>query len=399
MSELNRSFPIVAFALAFGALLFQSTSVQAADFQVAVTRNSVPQCSLTGSLLNIDPTTGSISIDLSADFTCYPLVVSTIANGASLSVTGPTTVGGGTTGAGTINLQLNTGLSAATPGVTCVPDGFTSSNVSVSNGWSAALCSNNCGATVTRSVDVQNPSATLDGNITFKAKCTYQDQSNVNLSSVRANIQSAPSVTVQHGTTPPPAYCQSVSELADPKGLTPAMRQATGNVTGGTLPGTGISFLNYTSVFGVSANTYPAGTTDTAGYGFPGTNFSTLTSAIQKDKYVSLQFRAPTNSLWNLKTGFYYMTVPPNLELTAAIAPCPGQFDDDVNFPLGGFSCKGQALVQDITWKVTSGTTASCDLIPGNTYYLNLIHASRATPAQSVCGGSSCSFQIQNSVN
>lgn len=400
MTESNKSYPIAAIALILGGFLVSAPSVNAADFQVVVNRSSVPQCTLAGSMLNIDPVTGNVSIDLSADFTCYPLVVSSIANGASLTVSPPTTVGGGTSGIGTVSLQLTTGLSVNTPGVTCVPDGFTASNVSVLSGWTAstALCGpNSCGLSVpARSVTVQNTSATLDGSITFKAKCTYQDQSNANLSTVRANITSMPSVTVLHGSAPPPTFCQSVSQLSDPKGLTDAMRQPSGNVTGGTFPGTNIPFLEYISVFGSSSDTYPPGSNDTAGYGFPGTNTGTISTFITRDKYVSLQFRAPTNTLWNGRTGYYSFVVnPQNLGFSAAIAPCPGQFDSDPLYPIQ-FACKGEALFQDINWVITNGNTNGCKLEPGKTYYLNMIHAPRATPDQSSCPGSSCKIELRN---
>jgi len=364
-----------------------------------VKRNGNTQCTMTGSMLNIDPATGNVSIDLSADFPCgsstgYPVPVTAIA-GASLSVTGQTTVGGGTTGAGTVNLQLNTGLSAVTPGVSCVPDGFTGSNVSIVSGWSANLCGNSCGATVTRNVDVQNTSATLDGNITFKAKCTYQDQTDANLSTVRSNINSTPSVTVLHGTAPPANYCQSVTQLSDPKGLTDAMRQTSGIVTGGLYAGN-ISFMNYVTMFGVSSNTFPAGSGDTAGYGFPGDNTSTIATNISRDKYVSLQFRAPSNALWDQRAGYYSFAVnPQNTPFSAAIAPCPGQFDSDPLFPISA-ACKGEALFSDINWKITSGTTPSCKLEPGKTYYLNVIHAPRGTPSQSGCASSTCKVELRN---
>lgn len=401
MIESRKYSPVAVVALAFGAFLFSATAVNAADFQVSVKRNGNTQCTMTGSMLNIDPATGNVSIDLSADFPCgsstgYPLPVTAIA-GASLSVTGQTTVGGGTTGAGTVNLQLNTGLSAVTPGVSCVPDGFTGSNVSIVSGWSANLCSNSCGATVTRNVDVQNTSATLDGNITFKAKCTYQDQTDANLSTVRSNISSTPSVTVLHGTAPPANYCQSVSELAVPNGLTPAMRQSSVTVTNGTLPGTYVDPA-YTTIFGSSANTYPTGSGDIAGFGFPGTNKTTLSSRIDTGKYIALQFRAPSNTLWNQRNGYFHMTSQQNVGLSVAIAPCPGQFDADPNFPLPGSTCLGEAEFQDITWKV-AGTGFECNLIPGKTYYLNLIHAPRGNLGQSNCGGASCTFQIRNGHN
>ena len=397
MTELNKSVHLAAIAVVFGAFLFQPVPVQAADFQVVVTQSSVPQCSLTGSMLEIDSITGKVTIDLSTGLNCYPMVVRSLANDASLSVTGSSTVGGGTTGAGTVNLQLNTGLSAPTPGVTCVPDGFTSSNVSATSGWetSSSLCNNNCGAIVTRAVVVQNTSATLDGNITFKAKCTYQDQSNVNLSSVRANIASTPSVTVQHGTTPPANYCQSVTQLADPKGMTDEMRVAVGNVTGGQFPGSGRSFLEYTSLFGFSPNTYPIGAGDTLGYGFPGTNTGTLVTSIPKNKYISLQFRAPSNTIWEARQGSFSFQSQSGVALSAAFAPCPGQFDNDANFPLMGYTCTGTSLSNAI-WRTTAYPTQGCKLEPGKTYYLNIIQADRSNPTQSYCGGSSCSVRINS---
>ena len=399
VSELNKSVPLASIAVVLGAFLFPPVPLQAADFQVVVTQSAVPQCSLTGSMLDIDPASGKVTIDLSTGFSCYPLVVRTLANDASLSVTGSTTVGGGITGMGTVNLQLITGLSAPTPGVTCVPDGITSSNVSVTSDWTAPLCANNCGATATRTVSVQNTSSTVDGYITFKAKCTYQDQSNTNLSSVRANIQSTPSVTVQHGTTPPANYCQNVSELSDSKGLTNGMRQTVGTVTGGTMPGTNISFLDYTSVFGVTANTAPQGSGDTLGLGFPGTNKTAITTYISRDKYISLKFRAPTYAaVWDGRGGSYFFQSQSSVGLSVAIAPCPGQFDSDAFFPLTGFTCKGESLLE-AQWLVTNGSTLGCKLEPGKTYYLNLIHAQRSDPTNTYCTGGSCSVQIINRNN
>src|SRR5690606_31531064 len=129
---------------------------------------SVTQCSLTGSMLNIDPTTGNVTIDINTDVNCYPSAINTLASSASISVVGPTTVGGGQTGQGSVDLQLVTGLPGATAGVTCVPDGVSASNVNVVSGWSAALCTN-CGPTASRTVVVQNPTTTVNGTISFRA--------------------------------------------------------------------------------------------------------------------------------------------------------------------------------------------------------------------------------------
>jgi hypothetical protein len=381
----------IAGAITLCASLVLPAQSHAANFQVDVKRFSVSQCGMTGSMLNIDPSTGNVSIDLDADFVCYPLVVSSIANNASLSVTSATTIGGGTTGQGSVNLQLNTGLSATTPGVTCVPDGYTSSNVNISSGWSAspALCGpSNCGATATRTVNVVNPSSTLDGNITFKAKCTYQDQSNVNLSSVRANIPSSPLVTVQHGTAPTPTFCSSVSELATPNGLSDAGRMATGTVTGGLYPGTR-DFLNYTSVFGSYPGVVDAGDPDNQGFGFPGDNWTSVTLTVQKNKYISMKFRAPSANAWDGKQGTF-LGQPVAAFTLFAIAPCPGQFSTDSNYPMVG-NCQAIAKSSNLNYKITAGASAQCKLIPGNTYYFNVIQANGFNNLGTAsCSSSSC---------
>ena len=370
---------------------------EAANFQVAVKRLSVTQCTLTGSLLNIDPATGNVSIDLDTDANCYPAPINQLAASGTLAVTSSTTTGGGTNGVGSVSLLLNTGLAGVTPGVTCAPDGVIASSVSVTGDWSNVLCTN-CGATVSRTVGVQHSGGTSNGTISFKAKCTYQDPQNANLQTVRTNIIST-LVTVIPGSTPPPTFCTSVSQLATPNGLTPALRQATGPITGGTLPGTSVDFLNYVSVFGVSPGTFPAGSGDTVGYGFPGTNKSTLSSKLDRGKYISLQFRVPSDAGWNGRNGYFHMTPGSSTYLQAAIAPCPGQFAQDSLYPLPGNGCSVGAKSSDITWLITTGSTASCKLEPGKTYYLNLINAFPASLDTPLCAGAQCSFQMRNGHN
>ncbi|WP_423929205.1 hypothetical protein [Dokdonella sp.] len=346
-------------------------------------------------MLNIDPATGNVSIDLGADFNCYPSPVGALANNASLSVTGPTTVGGGVDGVGGVNLILNTGLSTTTPGVTCVPDSYISTNVNITSGWTNALCGPaNCGPTVGRAVAVQNPSASLDGSITFKAKCTYQDQTNANLVSERRNINSSPSVTVLHGTTPQVNFCQSVSELSNTYGLTPEMRQLTGTVTGGLYPGSGLDFTEYTSVFGTALNTYPTGNPDNVGYGFPGDNPTNVQIGLQRNKYISFKFRAPSNTLWTVPPYVgSLLVIPGNAYTLASIAPCPGQFASDPNFP-NNLACHIVGKQSNLNFEINAGSTARCQLIPGNTYYLNLINASFPNLTTTTCPSSQCSPKV-----
>ena len=381
-----------ALALSF-AFLFPTLG-HAANFQVDVKRLSVTQCSMTGSMFQIDPTTGNVSIELVADATCYPTPVALIASNASISVVGSATVGGGTTGQGPVNLQLNTGLAGPVAGVTCAPDGVVANNVSVVSGWTSTLCAN-CGASASRQVVLQNTSGVVNGTITFKAKCTYQDPGNANLQTVRTNIQTAQTVTVLPGTAPPPQYCDSVSELANPKGLTDAMRQATATVASGLHTGAGIDVLNYTSLFGFANNTFPSGSPDNAGFGFPGSYYADTEFGVQKNKFIAMRFRAPSNGSWQgevARMRFFIGTAYTQI----AIGQCPGQFGTDANFPNNG-GCRVAGKGEDLSWNIPPPSTGNCELVPGETYYLNIINAFGTTDlTQSSCGSSTCSLGISH---
>jgi hypothetical protein len=242
---------------------------------------------------------------------------------------------------------------------------------------------------------VQNTSGVVNGTITFKAKCTYQDPTNANLQMVRSNIQTAQTVTVEPGTTPAPTYCTSVSELANPRGLTDAMRQPTGTVSTGLNPGVGIDFLNYTSVFGFANNTFPAGNPDNVGFGFPGSYYADTEFGVQKNKFIAMRFRAPSHSTWLNEVArmrFFIGTAYTQI----AIGQCPGQFGTDANFP-NNASCRVAGKGEDLIWNVTAGTTGNCRLVPGNTYYLNVINSSNMSDlTQSTCASSSCALGISH---
>ena len=389
---MKKAFFASVAALVIPLFALQPAAIRAADFQVDVKRLSVTQCSMTGSLLNIDPNTGNVSIELVADASCYPTPVNQMASSANMTVVGATTVGGGQTGQGSVNLQLNTGLPGVTNGVTCVPDGVTASNVTVVSGWTSTLCTN-CGATASRTVVLQNGNNQTNGTNSFKAKCTYQDPGNANLQTVRSNIQSAPTVTVLPGVIPQPDYCESVTELAVPNGLTDAMRQLTGTVTGGLYPGTGKDFTIYTAVWGFANSTYVAGDPDSASYGFPGDNRTNVQLGLERSKYVSFRFRAPSNPVWNNRSG-HHQVIPGAAFTLASIGKCPGQFASDPAFPMNA-ACNISGKGQDLVWTVTSGTTGACKLEPGETYYFNVIQAQGAgnltTPT---CASSLCTFKV-----
>jgi hypothetical protein len=395
VASFARSAAAVAASILCLASSYIASSAHAASFPVELKRSNVVQCALTGSIFSIDPVTGAISIDLDADSTCYPAIITRLNQSASLAVTTSLTVGGGTTGEGTVGLLLNTGLTGTTPGLTCVSEGLTASNVNITSGWPITFCTN-CGATASVNVGVQHAGSSGNGSIAFSAKCTYQDPINPNLQTVRSNIVSAATVTVTPGTIPTPTACTSVAQLAVPNGLTPAMRQVSATVQPNGGSASTRSMLEYTSLFGTSANTFPPGATDTVMYGFPGSITGlTYQVTLERGKYVSLQFRAPSNTVWLERSGSYFAG---GLQVytRASIAPCPGQFGPDPAWPTTGKCFFDGTKNNTPIWQVSNGTPAACKLEPGKIYYLNVIQAYDSSPTDNSCMNTSCKFEIRN---
>ena len=116
---------------------------------------------------------------------------------------------------------------------------------------------------------------------------------------------------------------------------------------------------------------------------------------LQRNKYISLRFRAPTNPPWLLppSNAGSYLVIPGNSYVRASIAPCPGQFISDVNYPTNP-GCHIVGKQQNLNALITIGSTASCKLEPGKTYYLNLINAAFPDLTESTCSGSLCSPKV-----
>lgn len=388
------------------ALAAFAVPVSAADTFSVQLQNPTTQeaCSLVGSMLQVDPVTGNVSIALTQDPECGSPVLPAspiphlLATWAKLEVIGATSVGGGTTGEGTVSLKLTTGLPTATPGVTCEPDGQSASQVSIVSGWSAPLCSN-CGSIVTRDVVVKNSGTTGNGSVTFKAKCSVQDATHANLSSVVKNIASTPSITVTPGTAPTPSYCASVTELANNYGLTEAMRQTVGKVTQGLIRGDAIDMTQFNSVFGALTGVAAPGDPNLADFGFPGRDVNNTELYPKKNMYISLRFRAPNAPAWIASPGRFgsvssAQTATPYL---TAIAPCPGQFHSEPEHPMVG-TCSKYSGESSFGW--TLGTSGSaCKLQPGATYYLNVITAHPGSLTTSGCPTTECKQKIASSHN
>jgi hypothetical protein len=349
-------------------------------FPVSVRKSGSEICQLEGRELIVDATTGRAALQLSKGFSCelsgtlgnFPAPVVTLASHASLNVSTTSTAS-----AATLNVTLATGFPSSAAGVSCEPDGVDSTFVNVLSGWTGVLCTN-CGSSVTRTVSIAHTGGVGIGALRFKAKCTYQgDPAHPRIATTLRDIDS-PSVTVARYFP----ECTAVEQLADPKGLTSAMRQTGGQIIGGPTAGNSVDFTKFTSVFGSAAGTFIAGSPDAADYGFPGTNASSIRLVLNRNRFTALKFRAPNDPVWiNVDGSFSFM--PGTAYVSTAIAPCPGQFQSDENFPLPS-ACFGQTKM-DVPWRIAAGGDESCRLEPGRMYYLNLIHADRSDLPETTC--------------
>lgn len=197
---------------------------------------------------------------------------------------------------------------------------------------------------------------------------------------------------MQHGTAPPVTYCSSLNELATPNGLHDSDRQLSGNIMGGTMPGSGKDFQEYTSVFGFRPGVVASGDPDNIGFGFPGNNTTSVTfTNVMKNKFIAMKFRAPSAPTFNGSIGSF-LGQPVAAFTLFSLAPCPGQFSTDANRPMVG-NCQGIAKSANLSFKFAQpGAIGNqCKLIPGNTYYFNIIQADGFNALTSPsCGAGSC---------
>lgn len=402
------NFPLSA-AVSIVAVVVSSTAY-ASQFNVDLRATpSSNSCAFIGSMLQIDPATGNVTIDVVGASTCnsgsggYPEAVTAVATNGVL-VPSATQVGGGTSGSGVVNVLLSTGLSAVDANLRCVTDGITSSVAHVTaTGWSGVICgagsSVQCGPTHTMPVTLSNSSTSTNGAVNFKAICSYAGAAPSFPNAVATTVTIAPSsaVTVLHGTAPVVDYCSAVTQLSSPPhSLTVAQRQTVGTATGGITSGA-VDFTNFNSVFGVATN---VGGTAAEGYGFPGTNRSLTELRIERDKYVSLRFRAPLTPAWTNIPGAFFTYPVASVTSWVAISRCPGQFAQDAVWSWSPVNAASQVCLRQpegpLSWIVTNSTShENCQLIPGNTYYLNIMQSNTPAMNQTFCNSSSCNLKLK----
>jgi hypothetical protein len=370
------------------ALVFTlQAGAQAQTFPVSLQVSTDTACSFQASLMSIDPTTGAITLNVPTATGCgagYPASVLTLESQAAVSLSAVTAVDGTS-----VQVTLATGFNGPTAGVTCSPDGVTANGATVTAGWTDPLCVN-CGASASRSVTTGLTASTSGGTLLFKVKCVLAgDAAHPNIQTSVGLQSSLLAVT----PSPIPAECTSVSQMADSRGLTPAMRQTIAPVKitpSGSYVSRDVSL--YTSIFGISLDVATPGASDPTSYGFPGTNKTVNYFMVNRNSYISMRFRVPSNGTWLGRNGSFLLPATA-LPMAFVVAPCPGQFSSDATWPLSSNGCVA-STENPLNWEITTGSTSKCKLVPGANYYLNIITAPASNPANSICNSSVCTHGV-----
>ncbi len=265
------------------------------------------------------------------------------------------------------------------------------------SGWSGTACSDATSCLTTHAFDT-TPSAT--GSYNFSVTCSKNGNS--------TPVTTSASVTVNPvggGGGGGSGACTGI-----PTSLT---RQVVGQATWlGSTPLIQVMSSNdltlFKNVWGREPNAPSTGTV----LDWPGRTGVLTQLQINKNRYLALQFTVPVDTpatTWGTLQGsttVYNSTLKP-WSMTISHS-CYGEFDTSSrNLPNTHCASSNQTESGGITWSLAGNATGAntCQLIPGETYYLNIIHApltaSDATSGttSSCINASSCSASINSSFN
>ncbi len=243
------------------------------------------------------------------------------------------------------------------------------------NGWpvSGDVCSDAGSCASAHSVPVTLPATS--GNYTFDLSCRRTGSSVVATS--RRTVAVAP--------PPPPAGCIAPAGLTR---LSTAYVEFNYTVSNGRTT----DATHFESIFGYS-------TADTPLQSFPGVVNVNQRVFMPRNYYAALAFTVPSN-LTLLTTGAFRFeetqpqTSPARMSMT--ISKSCGDFGLNATAPLTNACVLNNAPANgNIIWGYAPGNPAVCQLQPGETYFLNIIHASLDAPLTTYCQGY-CGNTIQN---
>ena len=243
-------------------------------------------------------------------------------------------------------------------------------------GWPTTgnVCSDADSCGTTHSVPLTLPA--VAGNYVFDLSCRR------NGSSVVATSRRTVTVPV---VTPPTAGCVAPAGLMR---LDTAYVEFNYTVSNGRVA----NATRFEDIFGYSTAESPL-------RAFPGTVNLNQRVFLSRNSYVALQFTVPSNLTLNTTGAFRFEETQPQTNparMSMTISKSCGDFSPTATAPLTNACVLNNATANgNIFWGYLPGNSAVCQLQPGETYFLNIIHASLNAPLTTYCEGY-CGNTIQN---
>lgn len=133
---------------------------------------------------------------------------------------------------------------------------------------------------------------------------------------------------------------------------------------------------------------------------FPGRSNLNQRVFIAQDMYVSMRFTVPATITPNTSGVLRFEETQPQTDgMSMTISKSCGDFNPIAQAPLTrGCVVNDAGPNGNITWIVGTAHAGICQLVPGETYYLNILHATLDAPLQSLCNRASCGNTIQDQI-
>ncbi|WP_257387043.1 hypothetical protein [Tahibacter caeni] len=243
-------------------------------------------------------------------------------------------------------------------------------------GWptSGEVCSDAASCATAHRVPVVLPSTT--GNYAFVLSCR-RNGSDVVATSRRVMTVTAP---------PPPA-----TGCIAPAGLT-RLESAYVEFNYTVSNGRTTDATHFESIFGYS-------TAETPLRPFPGTVNLNQRVFLSRNGYVALQFTVPRDLALETVGAFRFEETQPQTSparMSMTISKSCGDFSPTPTPPLTNACVLNNAPANgSLAWGYSPSNAALCQLQPGETYFLNIVHASLNAPLTTYCQGY-CGNTIQN---
>lgn len=215
------------------------------------------------------------------------------------------------------------------------------------------------------------------GDYVFDLSCR-RNGSNVVATSRRALRSSAV-------VTPPPSGCIAPAGLSRLDDVYVEFNYTVSN-------GRTVEAKHFENVFGYTDATTPLRS-------FPGVVNVNQRIFIPRNYYVALQFTVPSDLTLQTTGAFRFeetqpQTAPARMSMT--ISKSCGDFSPTPTAPLtAGCVLNNAPANGNLLWGYAPGVTGACQLQPGETYYLNIVHASLNAPLTTYCQGY-CGNTVQN---